>query len=72
MDDKAHKNDLESDLRDRPVLTSVSKAEFVAAVTSELRDHFRWSSVEGLVESEVEIIAAFAFQRLRDRERECA
>ena len=45
----------------------VSADEFVAAVEAELRDHFRWTSVEGLVELEARQVAWSAFRRLAQR-----
>ena len=37
---------------------------FVKAVSDELKSHFRWTSVEGLVELEADCIARSAFSRL--------
>ena len=43
----------------------VPRDAFIKAVRDELIDHFRWSSVEGLVELEAQTIAASAYARLR-------
>ena len=45
---------------------SATAAEFIAAVSAELREYFAGTSVEGLVELESRSIAAFAFGRLQD------
>ena len=44
---------------------TLSREEFIRAVSEELKDHFRWTSVEGLVELEAETIAGFAYARIR-------
>ena len=44
----------------------VPRDAFIKAVRDELIDHFRWTSVQGLVELEAENIARFAHARLRD------
>ena len=45
---------------------TITKENFVSAVSDELKDHFRWTSVEGLVELEAETIAQFAYARMPD------
>ena len=42
------------------------KEPFLRAVRDELIEHFRWTSVEGLVELEANSIAWSAFERFRD------
>ena len=44
----------------------VTRDAFIKAVRDELIDHFRWSSVEGLVELEADSIASSAWHRARD------
>lgn len=44
----------------------VTQKEFIDAVQAELADHFRWSSLESLVEFEAGSIAGGAFQRVID------
>ena len=43
---------------------TVSRKALASALTNELREHFRWSSVEGLVELEAPLIAAAVLARI--------
>lgn len=48
------------------VIIKVSQEAFLKAVSEELISHFRWTSVEGLVELEARQVAWNALKRVRD------
>ena len=54
-----------SQKRQAGVITATAD-QFRTAMRNELIEHFRWTSLEGLVELEADSIARSAFARLRD------
>ena len=48
----------------------VSREVFLKAIEDELIDHFRWSSVQGLVELEAGLIARSVLVRILDYQKE--